>query len=269
MSASLAADPVSQHVVRLQLQAQLYDPLTRRLLLDAGVRPGQRVLDLGGGAGDVALLAAELVGPAGSVVSVDINPERVAYAQQRCARAGLSQVRCVQADLDELNLDETFDAVVARFVLRDVGDAAGVLASAARLAPGGVVVAQEKLLDLGVRSVPAVELVARAVGWMSQTRQLVGVDTRTGARLPAMFQAAGLPAPVLGFEAPVQAGRDGVAAAYLTETLRGMLGLTLGLGIATPDEVEIDTLTERITASLHETGLLVLTPVIGAWSRVP
>ena len=267
----------SQDVLRLQLQAQLYDPLTRRLLQEAGLRPGQRVLELGTGAGDVALLAAELVGPTGSVLSVDVNPQRVAYAQHRCSQAGFAQVRFVECDLDDLDSieslsslgsDQTFDAVVSRFVLRDVRDAPAVLAVAARLAPAGVVVAQEKLLELGVHVIPAVDVVAEAVEWMAQTRQLVGVDTQTGARLPAMFQAAGLPAPTLRFEAPVQAGA-GQAAAYLTETLRGMLGLTVAFGIATADRVAIETLAERMQGALDDTDLLVLTPCVGAWSRLP
>jgi hypothetical protein len=232
----------SQDVLRLQLQARLYDPLTRRLLLEAGIGPGQRVLDLGTGAGDVALLAADLVGPAGSVLSIDLNPQRVG----------------------------------------DVRDAPAVLASAARLAPAGVVVAQEKVLELGVHTIPAVEVVDQAVGWMAQTRQLVGVDTRTGARLPAMFQSAGLPAPALRYEAPAlryeapalryeaaaEAAVDG-AAEYLTETLRGMLGLTVALGIATPEEIGIDTLAERMCSALGDGALLVLTPCVGAWSRLP
>jgi len=276
---TIAGPAASQDVLRLQLQAELYDPLTRRLLCDAGVGPGQRVLDLGTGAGDVALLAADLVGPTGSVLSVDLNPERVAYARHRCSRAGIAHVRFVEGDLDSLELDEAFDAVVSRFVLRDVRDAPAVLAAAARLAPGGVVVAQEKVLELGVHTIPAVEVVDRATGWMAQTRRLVGVDTRTGARLPAMFQAAGLPAPTLRYEAPVQAtgAEAGAGADYLAETLRGMLGLTVALGIATLEEIGIDTLAGRMRGALSgvalsgdgatdDGALLVLPPCVGAWS---
>ena len=46
---------------RLRVQAQLFNPSTHRMLVDAGVAPGMRVLDVGSGAGDVALLVAELV----------------------------------------------------------------------------------------------------------------------------------------------------------------------------------------------------------------
>lgn len=52
---------------RLIQQARLYEPSTRWLLERAGLRPGMRVLDVGSGSGDVALLARELVGPEGSV----------------------------------------------------------------------------------------------------------------------------------------------------------------------------------------------------------
>ena len=56
---------------RLVAQGALFDPLTRRLLQQAGIASGMRVLDLGSGAGNVARLAAELVGPAGAVVGVE------------------------------------------------------------------------------------------------------------------------------------------------------------------------------------------------------
>ena len=56
---------------RLRLQAQLVDPITRQFFQDAGLEPGMRVLDVGSGGGDTALLAAELVGDGGEVVGVD------------------------------------------------------------------------------------------------------------------------------------------------------------------------------------------------------
>src|SRR3712207_9537188 len=54
---------------RLLLQGRLFNLYTRRLLEDAGITRGMKVLDVGSGAGDVTLLAAELVGPDGTVVS--------------------------------------------------------------------------------------------------------------------------------------------------------------------------------------------------------
>ena len=56
---------------RLQVQARLIEPITRTFFSDAGLAPGMRVLDIGSGAGDVAFLAAELVGEEGEVVGID------------------------------------------------------------------------------------------------------------------------------------------------------------------------------------------------------
>ena len=59
-------------------------PITERLLRNAGIDAGMRVLDLGCGAGDVSMLAAELVGPQGSIVGIDRSQE----SSQRGQRAG-------------------------------------------------------------------------------------------------------------------------------------------------------------------------------------
>ena len=68
---------------RLIAQAGLVAPLTERLFEKAGITPGMRVLDIGSGSGDVALLAARLVGSEGTVVGVDRDPAQVAFATQR------------------------------------------------------------------------------------------------------------------------------------------------------------------------------------------
>jgi membrane protease YdiL (CAAX protease family) len=68
-----------EEIQRLLLQAELiFNPPTRRLLQDAGIRAGMKILDLGSGVGDVTLLAAELVGQTGTVVGVDLSPKFVA-----------------------------------------------------------------------------------------------------------------------------------------------------------------------------------------------
>jgi len=56
---------------RLIRQARIFNPFTERLFRNAGVARGQRVLDIGSGVGDVAMLVAELVGPTGEVVGFE------------------------------------------------------------------------------------------------------------------------------------------------------------------------------------------------------
>ena len=62
-------------IQRLIQQGAILRPITERLLRVAGVSEGMRVLDVGCGGGDVSFLAAELVGPSGSVLGIDRNPE--------------------------------------------------------------------------------------------------------------------------------------------------------------------------------------------------
>jgi ubiquinone/menaquinone biosynthesis C-methylase UbiE len=99
-------------------QAALIEPVTRRLLVDAGVTSGMRVLDVGTGRGDVAFLVAELVGESGSVVGIDRAPEAVAVARERAEQASIANVSFVEGDPAELTLPAPFDAVVGRYVLQ-------------------------------------------------------------------------------------------------------------------------------------------------------
>jgi ubiquinone/menaquinone biosynthesis C-methylase UbiE len=77
---------------RLILQHQVYGPLTRRLFEAAGIGAGMHVLDVGSGAGDVAILLADLVGARGRVVGVDVDPAVLDTARARVQAAGWRNV---------------------------------------------------------------------------------------------------------------------------------------------------------------------------------
>jgi SAM-dependent methyltransferase len=70
----------------------MLEPFTRQLLLEAGIAPGRRVLDVGSGIGDTAFLAAELVGRSGEVLGTDRAPAPLKLAEQRAAERSLSNV---------------------------------------------------------------------------------------------------------------------------------------------------------------------------------
>jgi cyclopropane fatty-acyl-phospholipid synthase-like methyltransferase len=76
----------AEETERLQAQAVFVQPFTERLFRDAGIDRGMKVLDLGSGAGDVALLAARLVGSEGEVVGIDSNPSILETARARARR---------------------------------------------------------------------------------------------------------------------------------------------------------------------------------------
>src|SRR5882672_3069775 len=90
---------------RLGTQARLIDPMTRRFFLEAGIRPGMRVLDVGSGAGHVAFLTAELVGGAGEVVGVDRAPAALATARARVEAYSLRNVSFLEGDPTAMSFD--------------------------------------------------------------------------------------------------------------------------------------------------------------------
>src|SRR6266571_1008709 len=84
---------------RLIRQAVRLAPVTKGFFREAGIGPGQRVLDLGSGVGDVAMLAAGLVGPSGEVVGIERDPRSITRARTRAADAGLRNVTFTQSDV--------------------------------------------------------------------------------------------------------------------------------------------------------------------------
>jgi 2-polyprenyl-3-methyl-5-hydroxy-6-metoxy-1,4-benzoquinol methylase len=106
-----------EELQRLQLQARCLEGLTHRLILECGIKPGMRVLDFGTGAGDLALLVAQTVGPSGAVVGVDQEERSVRLSQQRADAAGLRNATFAVGGDDSLAQHGALDAAIGRLVL--------------------------------------------------------------------------------------------------------------------------------------------------------
>lgn len=112
--------------------------LNHRLVGDARLRPGMRVLDLGSGTGYPALLVAQTVGPLGSVVGVDLADQMLGVARRKAAALGLSNVTFQTGDVTTLPFDaRSCDAVTSRFCLMFLPEIPKVAAEICRvLRPG-------------------------------------------------------------------------------------------------------------------------------------
>ena len=257
---------------RLIEQAQLYERVTLRMLRNAGVEPGMKVLEIGSGAGDVAMAAAQLVGPEGTVVGIDINPEILETARARAQQAGHRNIEFIAGDARELELPRDFDAVVGRLVLMYLADPGPALKRfVTHLRPGGIVAFQEVELTLylAVRN-PDTPLVNQLIEWGLEVFRRSGANVGMGLELQRVFAEAGLPAPVAHLEAPAGAGPDWVGFEFLQHGFTSLLPLIESVGIATAAEVDVATLGERLQREAESSGrLVVLPPHVTAYARLP
>jgi SAM-dependent methyltransferase len=256
---------------RLISQSKLYGRFTRRLLEDAGVEKGMKVLDIGTGAGDLALMAAEMVGPTGSVVGVDQDPQVLKAASARAEAARLDNIWFYAGDFRQgVPGDGPFDAVVGRLVLLYVPEPAEALRGLVdRLGPGGVAAFGEfNFLPESALAHPPSPLWETMWDWMRAVIRKGGLDPATGYNLRRTFLHAGLPEPEMNLCSPVGGGPDWPGYDYAAESLRSMLPLIVTLGIATEEEVEIDTLARRLRAeTVTADGVVKAPDLLGAWAR--
>ena len=97
---------------------RFYIPIGNRLVEFANLQNGQKILDIATGTGIVALNAAQKVGSEGKVIGVDISTGMLNNAKQKLAKTSLQNIEFIEADAEELNLnDNIFDAVLCSLAI--------------------------------------------------------------------------------------------------------------------------------------------------------
>ena len=120
-------------------RGQSLGPATELMLDLAGVAVGSRVLDVGAGSGDQTLVAAQRVGPGGSILATDPSASMVDLTEAAVRAAGFEHVETRVMAAQQLDLEsDSFDAAIARNSLQFVPDLQQGLAEVRRvLKPGG------------------------------------------------------------------------------------------------------------------------------------
>ena len=254
---------------RLRRQARLVNPITRQYLIEAGISSGMHVLDVGSGAGDVAFLAAELVGPSGHVVGVDQSFDALDLARSRAKEQLLANVTFRQSELSAMAFDHQFDAAIGRYVLCFQPDPAALLRKISGLVrPGGIVLFHEPDRKQ-MRSYPPTPTFDKMSEWIDETFGRTGMDVRMGIKLYSTFVAAGLAGPTMRLHAAIggaQALEEVHFEADVAITLAAAMERT---GVATAEELGADSLVERIIQEMSaNNSVIVGRAEVGAWTRL-
>ena len=251
---------------RLIRQAERVAPTTERFFRDAGVGPGQRVLDIGSGVGDVAMLVAGLVGPSGEVVGIERDPKSIAKARARVTQARLHNVSFTESDVGEIPDGKPFDAAVGRFILMYLPDPVAALRSISQLVqPGGVLAFQEPSW------VPVLAHLAPLPLW-SATASLIDETMRAsanhemGTELYHTFVEAGLPEPSMRME--LSFGKEPYLAQWYYDTLCSLRPQMEQLHLPIESLGSLDTLVHRLQAEVAESKTVACWfASVGAWCR--
>jgi hypothetical protein len=134
---------------------------------------------------------------------------------------------------------------------------------------GGLVAFQEPgNATLQPVAVPPSPLLDQLWEWIMQTYRHADLDLSMGLHLFRLFAEAGLPAPEMHLDAAVGGGPDWAGYDYMASLIRTLLPRIVQFGIATPEEVGVDTLAERLRAEVvGQHGVVTTWSFITAWAR--
>jgi ubiquinone/menaquinone biosynthesis C-methylase UbiE len=256
-------------IQRLMSQAVILRPITERLLRSAGIEPGMLVLDIGCGAGDVSMLAAELVGSTGSVVGIDRNEQVLAIAKERAQMTKFGRIDFKETSIGTFSDPELLDLVVGRYVLIHQADPVDLIRAAAALSrPGGVVAFHELNAPRGLRSFPDVPLWQQVGNRIVTAFKSAVPHWDADARLTEHFSRAGLSIPRLFSEIFIGNAEDPHLIALAVSTLRSFMPQLIEIGADTVEAVDIENLASRLTVAVTEASSQIeWCPQVCAWTK--
>jgi len=256
---------------RLMRQGDILREFLARAFRAAGLAPGMRVLDLGCGVGDVAMLAADLVGPTGSVVGIDRDATSVAWANKRVGEAGYKNIHFQVAEFHEFQDSAPFDALVGRFILMYLPDPVAILRHLSQqLRSGAVILFMEPDFTVPSSVFPEVPNFKNSGNMIGEVLRRSGTRIDMGMRLYATYRDAGFVNTATDVSHLSGCGMNREMAEYFADTIRSLLPKMIEYGIVTNEAMQIDTMADRIEAGGRATDpQWVGSRYISAWARKP
>jgi len=241
---------------------QMYAPLSRTLIEEAGVAAGKSVLDIGGGSGEPSLTIAPVVGSSGSVTYTDPAAGMVRAAREEAKRRGLSNIEFHQCSVEQIPFaDDSFDVAVSRLSAMFFPDVLCGLREVLRVVkPNGVV---SFLVWAGKEVNPCFSVVTEILDRFVQAK-LEEEDAPTAFRFAApgklakLLQQAGATSVTertfeFSIEAPITVEQFWELRTEMSDTFRNKLARLV------PDQVAaIKYTVQKKMASYFKTGAMVI-----------
>lgn len=247
---------------RLNLLSSVLEPTTFSLLHNCGVKPGISFLDCGCGGGNVSMLAANMVGPGGSVTGIDFDNVILQLAKQDAEAEGVQNINFQQGSVYEMDFENKFDIVYSRFLLSHLSNPGTALNKMTEAAKHAGCVVVEDVHFSGHFSYPQNNAFDTYVHWYMQAVSQKGADADIGVRLPGMFAAAGLKRISFDVIQPVFNNGDGKWMAWVTlDRIKDTLQQT---GIATDTEIK-NTLNELEAFTRNEHSIISMPRIVRVW----
>lgn len=251
---------------RLQVLARVRWPDTSRLLDDIGMHPGMRCLDLGCGSGAVTLELADLVGPNGHVIGIDMDDVKLGLAREAARARGLENVEFRVANVVEWTEHEAYDLVYTRFLLQHLSEPLDVVRrmwSAVR--PGGTLAVEDADFD-GRFGHPPNDGFAFSVRSYAAVLTHNGGDPQVGRKLLRFFLEVGAPDPQLRLTQDVS--RDGEGKSLALLSFDTAVDAVRAAALASDDEIAAAR-AELVAFTDDPTTLLTSPWVFQVWARKP